>query len=145
MEKFDVKNLEYYDTPKFLLQRFHGSMQNAARVLQMDYYKLSRIVNGGAHELSDHLAILRACKLIPEDYTAPRLDFLTFMALNKETINNKTRLELLKYHPLEPVRSAMKASRREDINYPHKQISMLLGPTDRPRPDLKKVARKRKY
>ena len=32
--------------PKRLLQFHHGSIQNAARIMKMDHYKLSRILNG---------------------------------------------------------------------------------------------------
>lgn len=88
---------DYKDNPKYLLQLHHRSLQNAARIMEMDYSQLSRILSGKPHSLEDHLKILIACKVLPEDITMPRMDMQTFLLLNKDHLNNKIKRELQKY------------------------------------------------
>ena len=98
MEKFAKQTgSNYYDHPKYRLQLHYGSLQNAAEKMKMGYTRLSKILHGAGHSLEEHLKILQASGVLPEDITMPRMDMQTFLLLNKEVLNSRQKLELKKY------------------------------------------------
>ena len=150
MEKFNIADLEDYQKPRYVLQVKHGSLQNAARKMNMSKFKLSRIVNGEPHLLEDHIKVLQYMGILEGlDYSMPRMDMETFLKLNAPVINNKLRAELLRYNPVK-IRKEVKPGTKEDLNWPHKQselfpeLQAFNKSVKKHFPDLKKVARSRK-